>query len=92
MSQRARQPMGAVMAAIAARTMRLMRSSSPGLPYANRTSRGCVWGTSMRTSNCWWTHAISVDRTCSATTLRRRRDEWIALGLMDQVEHIAREG
>ena len=33
-----------------------------------------------------------ADRTCSATTLRRRRDEWIALGLMDQVERIAREG
>jgi transposase len=33
-----------------------------------------------------------ADRTCSATTLRRRRDEWIALGVMDQVEHIAREG
>ena len=33
-----------------------------------------------------------ADRTCSATTLRRRRDEWIALGLMDHVEHIAREG
>jgi len=33
-----------------------------------------------------------ADRTCSATTLRLRRDELIALGLMDQVEHIAREG
>jgi transposase len=33
-----------------------------------------------------------ADRTCSATTLRRRRDEWIALGVMDHVEHIAREG
>ena len=26
-----------------------------------------------------------ADRTCSATTLRRRRDEWIALGLGEQV-------
>jgi transposase len=33
-----------------------------------------------------------ADRTCSATTLRRRRDEWIALGVMDQLEGIAREG
>jgi len=27
-----------------------------------------------------------------ATTLRRRRDEWIAVGLMEQLERIAREG
>ena len=33
-----------------------------------------------------------ADRTCSATTLRRRRDEWIAVGLMEQLERIAREG
>jgi transposase len=33
-----------------------------------------------------------ADRSCSATTLRRRRDEWITLGLMDQLETIAREG
>ena len=26
-----------------------------------------------------------ADPTCSATTLRRRRDEWIALGLAEQV-------
>jgi hypothetical protein len=25
------------------------------------------------------------DHTCSATTLRRRRDEWIAAGLADQL-------
>jgi hypothetical protein len=25
------------------------------------------------------------DTTCSATTLRRRRDEWIALGLAEQL-------
>ena len=30
-----------------------------------------------------------ADRTCSATTLRRRRDEWIALGLGDQLRTIA---
>jgi transposase len=29
-----------------------------------------------------------ADRTCSATTLRRRRDEWIALGLGDQLRTI----
>src|SRR5665213_938402 len=33
-----------------------------------------------------------ADRSYSATTLRRRRDEWIALGLMDQLEGIARHG
>lgn len=33
-----------------------------------------------------------ADRGCSATTLRRRRDEWIALGLMNQLEGIARAG
>jgi transposase len=29
------------------------------------------------------------DHTCSATTLRRRRDEWIALGLVDRLHLIA---
>jgi G:T-mismatch repair DNA endonuclease (very short patch repair protein) len=27
-----------------------------------------------------------ADEGCSATTLRRRRDEWIEMGLMDAVE------
>jgi len=30
-----------------------------------------------------------ADHTCSATTLRRRRDEWIALGLVGQVHRLA---
>jgi Putative transposase of IS4/5 family (DUF4096) len=30
-----------------------------------------------------------ADHTCSATTLRRRRDEWIAAGVMDQVHQLA---
>lgn len=30
-----------------------------------------------------------ADATCSATTLRRRRDEWIGLGIMEQVRLIA---
>jgi hypothetical protein len=30
-----------------------------------------------------------ADEGCSATTLRRRRDEWIEMGLMDAVEEIA---
>jgi transposase len=30
-----------------------------------------------------------ADHTCSATTLRRRRDEWIALGLAEQVRLLA---
>jgi transposase len=30
-----------------------------------------------------------ADQTCSATTLRRRRDEWIALGLADQLHGLA---
>jgi transposase len=29
-----------------------------------------------------------ADRTCSATTIRRRRDEWIALGLVEQLRVI----
>src|SRR5450759_1703248 len=33
-----------------------------------------------------------ADATCSATTLRRRRDEWIGLGVMDQLAQIAEEG
>lgn len=33
-----------------------------------------------------------ADATCSATTLRRRRDEWIGLGVMDQLAQIAVEG
>jgi hypothetical protein len=30
-----------------------------------------------------------ADHTCSATTLRRRRDEWIALGMADQLHRLA---
>ena len=33
-------------------------------------------------------HRIA-DQTCSATTLRRRRDEWIALGVADQLHRLA---
>lgn len=32
-----------------------------------------------------------ADGSCSATTLRRRRDEWIEAGLMDALEGMARE-
>ena len=32
------------------------------------------------------------DRRCSATTLRRRRDEWISAGVMGRLEAAAREG
>lgn len=32
-----------------------------------------------------------ADQTCSATTLRRRRDEWISFGLMDTLRQIALE-
>ena len=32
-----------------------------------------------------------ADHTCSATTLRRRRDEWIEAGVMDRLEEMARE-
>jgi transposase len=32
-----------------------------------------------------------ADEQCSATTLRRRRDEWIELGVMDVLEEMARE-
>ena len=32
-----------------------------------------------------------ADTTCSATTLRDRRDEWIALGVFAQLSRIARE-
>ena len=31
-----------------------------------------------------------ADETCSATTLRRRRDEWIEAGVMDELEKMAR--
>lgn len=34
-------------------------------------------------------YARIADATCSATTLRRRRDEWIAADIMDQLETIA---
>ncbi len=33
-----------------------------------------------------------ADATCSATTLRRRRDEWIAAGVMPRLETLARAG
>ncbi len=32
-----------------------------------------------------------ADESCSATTLRRRRDEWIASGVMDALEEMALE-
>lgn len=32
-----------------------------------------------------------ADDSCSATTLRRRRDEWIAAGLMDELREVALE-
>ncbi len=32
-----------------------------------------------------------ADGLCSATTLRRRRDEWIEAGVMDDLEEVARE-
>jgi transposase len=32
-----------------------------------------------------------ADEECSATTLRRRRDEWIEAGVMDDLEDLARE-
>ena len=32
-----------------------------------------------------------ADEGCSATTLRRRRDEWIDLGVMHELEEMARE-
>jgi transposase len=32
-----------------------------------------------------------ADGSCSATTLRRRRDEWIEAGVMDALEEIARQ-
>jgi len=32
-----------------------------------------------------------ADQTCSATTLRRRRDEWIEAGVMDELEEMARD-
>src|SRR5215210_7146937 len=32
-----------------------------------------------------------AEEGCSATTLRRRRDEWIGLGVMDDLEGMARE-
>lgn len=33
-----------------------------------------------------------ADHRCSATTLRRRRDEWIAVGVMSALEQLARDG
>jgi transposase len=33
-----------------------------------------------------------ADERCSATTLRRRRDEWIAAGVMDRLAQLARDG
>lgn len=32
-----------------------------------------------------------ADETCSATTIRRRRDEWMEAGLMEELEEIALE-
>jgi transposase len=32
-----------------------------------------------------------ADESCSATTLRRRREEWIEAGVMDNLEEMARQ-
>jgi transposase len=34
-------------------------------------------------------YARIADNTCSATTIRERRDEWIEAGIFDRLEHIA---
>ncbi len=36
-------------------------------------------------------HVKIADSTCSATTIRRRRDEWIAAGISTQLEQICLE-
>lgn len=33
-------------------------------------------------------YELIADGRCSATTIRNRRDEWIALGVFEQLEHI----
>ena len=37
-------------------------------------------------------YARIADATCSATTLRRRRDEWIKAGVMDRLQAVVRDG
>jgi transposase len=37
-------------------------------------------------------YRLIAEPGCSATTLRRRRDEWIDAGVMSQLEHIVRQG
>jgi transposase len=37
-------------------------------------------------------YARIADKTCSATTLRRRRDEWIKAGVMDRLQAVVRDG
>jgi transposase len=36
-------------------------------------------------------YRLIADGSCSATTLRRRRDKWIAAGVMPRLEQIARD-
>ena len=36
-------------------------------------------------------YAKIADHTCSATTLRRRRDEWVRAGVMEQLHKMALE-
>ncbi len=40
---------------------------------------------------CAYWRIADNEEECSATTLRRRRDEWIAAGVMDDLEEVARQ-
>ena len=59
-------------------------SSKPSFPSAAPTIRSDA---TAHASPSGWYHRIA-DASCSESTLRRRRDEWIELGLMDRLRQI----
>jgi hypothetical protein len=75
--------------------IRCARSSSPCCRPASTGTRWAVTAgasttatSSTSSSRSWSTAAATkriADATCSATTLRRRRDEWARLGIFDQL-------
>jgi hypothetical protein len=64
------------------------RNHATPIHWAATDGASPTGSSSTSSSRCWSSAAAtaaSKTSTCSATTLRRRRDEWIALGLAEQL-------
>ena len=64
-----------------------MDAAPPGGGKNNKPDRLCFWGILIRlVTGCSWVSVESIlGRQVSDTTLRARRDEWIAAGVFDQL-------